>query len=153
MKDFDEQWVGRAIVALVVIAGGVLLAPELSIGRVNLNDAVFHHAIASEIVDRVTHGRSALDFWMPEWSLGYPVLRVYQPLAAWLLALIQIATGQHWPLDQTFAFLRWLLIATFPISIYASCRFLDFDVGTSTGAHYVLGCFRFADTLCRARRG
>src|SRR5690349_20491018 len=113
VRHVGERWIGYGFVAVAVVLSAIVLAPELSIGRVNLNDAVFHHAIAGDIVDRVTHGISALDFWVPQWSFGYPVLRVYQPLPAWLLAIVQIATGQRWPLDQTFAFRRWLLISTF----------------------------------------
>lgn len=104
-----------------------MLVAELTIGRADLNDSAFHVATAGAIVERVTHGQSALDFWMPQWSFGYPVLRVYQPLGAWLLALAQIATGQHFPLVATFAFLKWFLISIFPLTVYAACRLMSLD--------------------------
>src|SRR6476469_814135 len=109
-----EKWVANGIVAVVVALNAIVLAPDATIARIDVNDNVFHYTIADAVVQRVVHGRSALDFWLPEWSCGYPVLRVYQPLGAWLAAAVQIATGQHFPLDQTFAVLRWLLIAVFP---------------------------------------
>lgn len=115
----NERWAARAIVALVVIANAAALAPELEIGRVNLNDTVFHFTILDRLVQR-----PALEFWMPEWSFGYPVLRGYQPLGHWLAAAAHFATFRQFPLDALFAFVRWALLALFPLTAYAACRWL-----------------------------
>lgn len=115
----NERWAARALVALVVIVNAIALAPELEIGRVNLNDTVFHFTI----LDRLVSG-PALEFWMPEWSFGYPVLRGYQPLGHWLAAGAHFATFQQFPLDVLFAFLRWALLAIFPLTAYLACRWL-----------------------------
>ncbi|HEY0140916.1 MAG TPA: YfhO family protein [Thermoanaerobaculia bacterium] len=115
----NERWAARAIVALVVIVNAAALAPELEIGRVNLNDTVFHFTILDRLVER-----PALEFWMPEWSFGYPVLRGYQPLGHWLAASAHFATFRQFPLDVLFAFLRWGLLAIFPLSAYLACRWL-----------------------------
>lgn len=114
-----ERWGARAIVALVVIVNAAALAPELEIGRVNLNDNVFHYTILDRLVRQ-----PALEFWMPEWSFGYPVLRGYQPLGHWLAATVHFATFRQFPLDVLFAFLRWLLLAVFPLTAYVACRWL-----------------------------
>lgn len=117
-----ETWAGRAIVALVVVANAFVLAPELDIARVNLNDSVFHFTLIDRLVQRIAHFQPALEFWMPEWSFGYPVLRDYQPLAHWLAASAHFATFRQFPLDAVFAFVRWLLLAIFPLSAYVACR-------------------------------
>jgi len=114
-----ERWLSRAIVAAVVIINAAALAPELTIGRVNLNDTVFHFTI----VDRLA-AHPALDFWMPEWSFGYPVLRDYQALAHWLAAGAHLLTFRHFSLDVLFAFIRWALLAIFPLTAYLACRWL-----------------------------
>src|SRR5687768_14086332 len=113
------SWLARAIVVLVVIGNAVALAPELEIGRVNLNDNVFHFTI----LDRLVQG-PALEFWMPEWSFGYPVLRGYQPLGHWLAASAHLLTFRQFPLDVLFAFVRWALLALFPLTAYVACRWL-----------------------------
>lgn len=99
--------------------------PELQIARVDLNDSVYHFTIADRLVDRVAAGQAALDFWMPEWSFGYPVVRDYQPLAHWLVALTHFATLRAIPVEVVFAFVRWLLLAGFPLSAYAGCRMMS----------------------------
>jgi uncharacterized membrane protein len=116
--------VARAIVAAVVIANAAALAPELEIGRVNLNDNVFHYTIIDRLVQRLGAGEAPLEFWMPEWSFGYPVLRGYQPLGHWLAASAHFATFRQFPLDVLFAFVRWALLALFPLSAYLACRWL-----------------------------
>jgi hypothetical protein len=119
MKASGERWMARAIVALVVLVNATALAPELEIGRVNLNDTVFHFTILDRLVQQ-----PALEFWMPEWSFGYPVLRGYQPFGHWLAVSIHFATFRQFPLDVLFAFLRWLLLAIFPLTAYIACRWL-----------------------------
>ena len=122
VRRFSERWMARAIVAAVVLCNAIALAPELDVARVDLNDDVFHYTIASRLVERIAAGRPALDFWMPEWSFGYPVVRDYQPLAHWLVAAAHFATFRAFPFDALFAFVRWLLLAIFPLTVYAACR-------------------------------
>ena len=117
-----EQWTARAIVAAVLALNAIVLAPEIDIGRVDLNDTVFHYTVIDHLVQRVRHGQTPLDFWMPEWSFGYPVVRDYQPLGHWLVAAAHFATGQQFPLDALFSFIRYLLLAAFPLSVFAGCR-------------------------------
>ncbi|HKO55662.1 MAG TPA: hypothetical protein VJ276_07255 [Thermoanaerobaculia bacterium] len=104
---------------MVIIINAWALAPELDVARVDLNDSVFHFTI----IDRLAHD-PALEPWMPEWSFGYPVLRIYQPLAHWIVVAIHFATFQAFPLDALFAFVRWLLLALFPLSAYLGCRWI-----------------------------
>lgn len=99
-----------------------VLAPEIPIGRVDLNDTVFHYTVIDRLVQRVSAGQTPLDFWMPEWSFGYPVVRGYQPFGHWLVAAAHLITGQQFPLDALFSFIRYLLLASFPLSVYAGCR-------------------------------
>jgi uncharacterized membrane protein len=120
----QELWIARSLVALAVIVAAIALAPELDIARVDLNDSVFHFTIADRLVQRVAAGLPVLDFWMPEWSFGYPVVRDYQPLAHWLVVAVHFGTFRQVPVDVAFSFLRWLLLAIFPLSAYAGCRLM-----------------------------
>lgn len=117
-----EQWTARAIVAAVLALNAIVLAPEIDIGRVDLNDTVFHYTVIDRLVQRAGDGQTLLDFWMPEWSFGYPVVRDYQPLGHWLVAAVHFVTGPQFPLDALFSFIRYLLLAAFPLSVFAGCR-------------------------------
>ena len=64
----------------VLIVNAVGLWPELSISRVDLNDNVYHFTLIERIVQAVDRGENPLDCWSPEWSMGYPVLRIYHCL-------------------------------------------------------------------------
>jgi hypothetical protein len=114
------------LVAVAVLANALALAPEIDIGRVDLHDGVFHFTI----IDRLARA-PALEPWMPEWGFGYPVLRLYQPLAHWLAVAAHHATFHAFPLDALFSFLRWLLLAIFPLTAYAACRLIPMRAMTA----------------------
>jgi hypothetical protein len=122
VRRFDERWLARGIVAAVVLVNALALTPEIEIARVDLNDSVFHYTIAHRLTERLAAGKTVLDFWMPEWSFGYPVVRDYQPLAHWVVAFADLATFRHFDFDALFAFIRWLLLAIFPLSAYVASR-------------------------------
>ena len=70
----------RALVAAVVLTQAVALWHELEISRVDRNDNVLHYTLIERMTDALRAGQNPLDLWVPEWSLGYPVTRTYQPL-------------------------------------------------------------------------
>ena len=76
-------------------------------------------------MQRAAAGKPVLDFWMPEWSFGYSVVRDYQPLAHWLVAAAHFATFRQASVLEIFTILRWLLLALFPLSAYAGCRMMS----------------------------
>ena len=119
-----EIWLARGLVLLVVMTGAIALGPELEIGRVDLNDSVFHLTIADRLAQRLAAGKGVLDFWMDEWSFGYPVVRDYQPLGHWLVVAGHLVTFRQIPVDAVFTVLRWLLLAFFPLTAYAACRMI-----------------------------
>lgn len=130
----ENRWTAWAIVALAVAFNAIVLAPDIEIGRVNLNDTVFHFTIVDAVVQRVAHGQSPLDFWMPEWSFGYPVVRDYQPFGHWLVAAIHFLTGRQFELDWLFSFIRYLLLVLFPISAFVACRATGLRAMTAAAA-------------------
>jgi hypothetical protein len=75
-----QEWPGLALLGCVLVFWAVALADEVRIGRVPLNDSVFHLAAAERLGESFRRGEPFLDPWVSEWSLGYPVWRSYQPL-------------------------------------------------------------------------
>jgi hypothetical protein len=115
---------GLALLACAVLFNAVYVAPELRIGRVPLNDIVFHLAASERMETSFERGEPFLDPWVSEWSLGYPVWLSYQPLPHVAGALVlRLFRGVAEP-AAIFASFYYLLIVTFPISVYAGARLL-----------------------------
>jgi hypothetical protein len=115
---------GLALLACALVFGAIALRAEPRIGRVPLNDAVFHLAASERLGEAIRHGEPFLDPWVSEWAMGYPVWRSYQPLphllaAAWLRAGEPFADHA-----ASFAWLQYLLLVLLPASVYAGARLL-----------------------------
>src|SRR3954452_8917849 len=94
MKDARDTIVSAALLACVLLTNAVALWQETSISRVDLNDNVFHFTLIERIVQAVQAGENPLDCWSAEWSFGFPVLRVYQPLAHLIVAGLYFGLGK-----------------------------------------------------------
>lgn len=121
-------------VAIVTIANCVLLAPELMIDRISVNDNIAHLTIVERVATALQHGENPLDSWMPEWQLGYPVLRTYQPLAHLLVVGVWLAIGKAASLQGVFIWFRYLAVALLPLSFWAAARLLGMRPWTAATA-------------------
>jgi len=113
-----------AVVALAVLANAVALRSELAIGRVDLNDNVFHYTLIERMVQAMTSGHNPLDCWSPEWALGHPVLRTYQPLAHLLVSGVYLMLGRVIPLLTLFNWTRFLSVLLLPVSFWGAARLI-----------------------------
>src|SRR5690242_12530617 len=134
MNPQRERVISIALLALVVMAHSIALWPETAISRVDLNDNVFHYTLVERIVEAVQQGQNPLDCWSPEWSLGFPVLRVYQPLAHLLVAAAWFALGKTVSLMTVFVWVRFLSVALLPLTFYAAARLLGLSRLTAAAA-------------------
>ena len=125
MRDLRSSGPVLLILLFVVAAGAIGMWPDLAASRVDLNDNVSHFALIERIVDTVEHGGNPLDAWSPEWTFGFPVLRLYQPLAHLLVAALYFAFGKMVPLMTVFVWVRFLSVVLLPVSFYATARLLD----------------------------
>jgi hypothetical protein len=124
MKPSSEILLARVLVLAVLLVNAVGLWPEIAISRVDLNDNVFHFALVERMVQAVDRGENPLDCWSPEWSLGYPVLRTYQPLAHALVAAAYFALGKSIGLMTIFVWARFLSVVLLPLSFFAAARLM-----------------------------
>ena len=134
MKLTREHLAALALLLAVLVVNAVGLWPETSISRVDLNDNVLHFTLVERIVQAVEHGENPLDCWSPEWSLGYPVLRTYQPLAHALVALAYFALGKSAGLMSVFVWVRFLSVVLLPLSFFASARLMGLRPLTAAAA-------------------
>ena len=123
-----------ALLLTVLLVNAVGLWPELSISRVDLNDNVLHFTLVERIVQAVQRGENPLDCWSPEWSLGYPVLRTYQPLSHLLVAFVYFALGKSVGLMTIFVWARFLSLVLLPLSFFAAARLMGLRPLTAAAA-------------------
>ena len=134
LKSVTESRIAWLVLLAVLLFNGALLRPELAISRVDLNDNVFHFALIERMAQALDRGENPLDCWSPEWSLGYPVLRTYQPLAHLLVLGAWLALGKSVSLMTVFVWVRFLAVALLPLSFFAAARLLGLRPITAAAA-------------------
>ncbi len=134
MKNSKENLIAWAILAAVLIVQAYVLAPELTISRVDLNDNVMHFGIIEDMARAIERGANPIDFWAPEWSMGYPVPRTYQPLAHLLVVAIYYLLFKSVSLMTIFVWVRYLSVLLLPLTFFATARLLSLSSLTAAAA-------------------
>jgi hypothetical protein len=134
----NERRLSLAILLAVVAIQAVALAPELSPTVVRQADAASHFTLIEGMVDAVRQGGNPLDFWSPEISFGFPIVRTYQILAHALVALAYFALGQSVALATLYAWASYLAILALPVALYCCLQLLEFPALTSAAAVLLL---------------
>jgi hypothetical protein len=120
-----------AAVLLIVVRWLVSLRDQLRAAR-TLNDSTFHMQMVRWAEEQIRHGRIAFDGWFPDLTLGSAFFQNYQSLPFNLTAIVSRVMPAD--ADQTFRWFLYLLLATWPIIIYASARILSFARATALAA-------------------
>ena len=111
-------------VLAVVAVNAFALSAELRAGNFDVNDSVLHYTLADRMVQAIERGENPLDFWVSEWSLGYPVARSYQILGHLTLVFLYFLFGKTVPVLTLFVWARYVLVVLLPFSVYVSARLL-----------------------------
>src|SRR3954464_2479641 len=130
----SNEWRARIVLVAVLIVSAAGLRPDLAASRVDLNDNVSHFALIARIVQTVEHGGNPLDTWSAEWTFGFPMLRVYQPLAHLLVAAVYFLLAKSVSLMTVFVWVRFLAVVLLPLSFYAAARLLELSRPTALAA-------------------
>ena len=121
----------HALVGLSTLFGLIALRGETRFAQ-PLNDSAFHMQMVRWAGGQIHRGRVPLDGWYPDLSLGSSFFHHYQSLPETLTAYAAASTGTS---DNTaYLWLLYLLLATFPISVYAGSRLLGWGRWTAAGA-------------------
>ena len=134
MKPAKETVVAVSLLAIVLIANFIGLAPELTVSRLDLNDNAMHYPLVAGMVEAIERGDNPVDWWAPEWSLGYPVLRTYQPLAHAIVAGSYFALFKSVSLMTVFVWVRYLSVALLPLTFFITARLLSLSPLTAAAA-------------------
>jgi hypothetical protein len=131
-----ERRVGRlGPLGLVAIAVGfnlwVLRAEILPV--LNLNDSAVHLSMVRWALDRMQEGHLPFDGWYPYLGLGSSLFHHYQSLPHILTGTLALAVGP----DRAFFGTLYVLLASWPISVYLGARLLGWERWAAAGAALV----------------
>ncbi len=122
----DSTLVRRLIANLLVTATTVvnlvLLWPEHQ-PVAYLNDSALHSEMVRFATQQIRAGHLPLTGWFPYLGEGSPLFLHYQSLGATIGGALGLAIGP----DNAFAWLLYLLLATWPISVYLGVRWLGWS--------------------------
>lgn len=116
------------VVWISVLFGLVALAAETR--QVwYLNDASVHASMVRWAAERIREGHLPFDGWYPYLALGASRFHHYQSLPHVLTGLLSVAFG-----PATFRWSLYLLVASWPVSVYVGGRLLGLGRWPSAGA-------------------
>jgi hypothetical protein len=103
------------------------LYPEIAIKAALLNDNVLHVLSAESALAALQAGHDPTDFWLAPVSLGYPLFHHYQHLPHVLTAILYLPFRGVFALSDMLAWIGYLLLSLFPLSLYWSMRAFRFS--------------------------
>jgi hypothetical protein len=97
------------------------------------NDASVHLSMVQWALDRIHGGHLPFDGWYPYLGLGSSLFHHYQSLPHSLTAGLALSIGPDW----AFSITLYLLLTTWPISVYLGARLLGWERGVAAVAALV----------------
>lgn len=128
------SWTGGAVLLALIVAApmvfnAIALLPELT-AVPNVNDDAAHWAFVQRADDAISRGENPVDFWFPGLELGFPQFVYYQHLPHLsVVALHRALPGSD--LLMTFNATRYLLLVTFPLTVFWALRVFGFGVSAA----------------------
>src|ERR1039458_1494884 len=118
---------GLTALGLALIVNAILLAPEIRIERVPVNDLSFHIAASQRVAHSLITGDSLLDPWVSQWALGIPLWHFYQPIPHMVAGLWLAITSHFASAPASFAVLYYLLLVVVPACTYLGARLFGLE--------------------------
>ena len=87
------------------------------------NDSAFHSEMVRYATQQFRLGHFPLDGWFPYLNLGSPLFMHYQSLGAMIAGALGLAIGAN----QSFSLCLYLLLVTWPLSVYLGARLFGFS--------------------------
>ena len=96
--------------------------PEVADPVANVNDDAEHALFVERAVDAIRDGENPIDLWVPQVELGFPEFLLYQHGAHVLVAALDVALPGYIDPRRLFDLVRWILMVTFPLTVFWSLR-------------------------------
>jgi len=133
-----DRWKNAALALLVfvpVVFNAIYLLPEISLPVPSLNDDAVHYLFIQRASEALARGENILDHWLPQLELGFPFFFYYQHLPHLVVVALHRALLEQLDLLTVFNGVRYLLLVTFPLTVFWAMRRLDFsNVAAASGA-------------------
>src|SRR5258708_4993995 len=126
-RRLKREAIGLLLLSLALIFNAIVLAPEARIERVPVNDLPFQVAAAQRLGESLANHEPFLDPWVSQWSLGFPLWRVYQPLPHLVAATIIAICRPFAAPASSFAAFYYLLLVFVPASLYLGARLMGLN--------------------------
>lgn len=127
----SQRW-AVGLVAVPVLASLWLLRGNLSDALLP-NDAAIHASMVRWVAGRLAAGHLPFDGWYPYLSLGAPRFHHYQSFAHIVFGTLVYVLGT----PRVFTWSLYLLLASWPISVYLGARWFGLDRTTAGAAALV----------------
>jgi hypothetical protein len=120
-----------AVVAVPLAFNALALLPELTVAIANLNDDAFHWAFIQRGIDALARGENVLEFWVPQLGLGFPQFLYYQSLPHLFVIFLHRALFGIVDANVLFNLVRYVLLVTFPLTVFWSLRRMELSLPAS----------------------
>ncbi len=129
------SWWWRVLVLAPVLFNAIWLAPELRTVAPSPNDSALHLLMVHAASDALRASVNPLDFWIPQFELGFPQFLYYQNLPHLAVVAVHRLLLQTVELDTIFHVAQYVLLVAFPLTVAWSMRRMGFSaVATAVGA-------------------
>jgi len=134
----DSTPSGFAVLTLVFLAcifNAIALFAEVQHVTPGDNDQVFHYLMIERAEQAIFAGDNPFDHWLPQLELGFPQFFYYQNLPHLVVVGLHLLLLRHVSLIRLLNLVRYLLMLTFPLTVYWSMRKMEFSaVAAASGA-------------------
>ena len=127
----NEKIALTLLVAVPTILTAIGLLSEITIPVPSLNDDMVHYLYVQRASDALTNGQSIFDHWLPQIETGFPVFFYYQHLPALIVVGLQRLSFGTLDLLTTFNLVRYVLMVSFPLTVFVSMRMMRFSVAAA----------------------
>jgi hypothetical protein len=135
--ELPEETPGRSVAPLAIVAMAVgfnlwILRAEI-LPVLYTNDSSVHLSMVRWALGRIRDGHVPFDGWYPYLGLGSSLFHHYQSLPHNLTAVLALGIGADW----AFSITMYILLATWPISVYLGARLLGWERWVAAAAALV----------------
>lgn len=121
------------LVAVAILFDAARLTPELR-PVPSFNDGRWHYLLVQRASAALSNGDNPVDFWVPNFGLGFPQFLYYQHLPHLAIVLLNRLLLKRVDLLTLFNLVRYLLMVLFPLTVYLSARLMDMSIGGAAAA-------------------
>ncbi|HVN29458.1 MAG TPA: hypothetical protein VMT64_13265, partial [Candidatus Binataceae bacterium] len=124
-----------ALVLLPMLFNAFVLMPEATHLTPSANDQVFHYLFIERADQAIAAGDNPFDHWLLEVELGFPEFIYYQNLPHLMVVALHRVLFRQVSLLRLLNLVRYLLMVTFPLTVFWSMRRMDFtSIASAIGA-------------------